>query len=797
MGLSSLDSALSGLKINQAQIDVISNNVSNVGTEGYTRKILPQSTQAVNGKSIGVLGETIVRNVDLRLERDLWTQVSSVGKYNAQASYLERVDQFHGAPDANISVAAEVSALQDTFSALANSPDDQFLLKDVVDQAQDTAGKINQLADFYTTLRNDAQDKANVTVQSVNDLLEQIAELNAQIRFSTISGSTTAEMQDKRDLAINELSELMEVSVFPRGDGVMVVQTLEGVELAAQTATELFFRPTPLSASNAYPDSAAGIYVGDPTQDANAINITERNLGGKLGGLLELRDTTFPKQIAQLDELAHKMALRFEAQGLRLFTDATGTIPADTPPDISTNPPTPVEYIGFASEMQVSRFVVEDPTLLQTGTYGGTLQNGANDVIRRIIQYTFGESEYEMATNTDAATSVDIRAAATGGTTLQDWLGLDPKNTVKSGLSLGNYASVADIITAGGPSVFGTAPTETDNFIIRFDDPDTGGGPYDIEIDLSAVPSSGVNAAQDLVDYITADADWASVVADFEGAASVDASGALQLQSNGNIEILNSATDPISEQGWAFVGLEPELSEAQDPYFEVAVGNNDPTRITIAPGDTETDLINKLNAVEGLAVQMDADGFLSLRPGDDFNNPDFGGDIRLTGGPFETDSAALGGTAAGRTSLDNGVNIIQSLFGTYSVTGGVVEEFSPLQEYAYQSETYVGSGEFVPFRNEYLGSQASQGTDIAASLTLADYSQKIVNDVAQELSLVQSRQEDEETLRGLLEQQFLDESGVNIDEELGNLITVQTAYSASARVINAVDEIFQELLGIL
>ena len=36
---------------------------------------------------------------------------------------------------------------------------------------------------------------------------------------------------------------------------------------------------------------------------------------------------------------------------------------------------------------------------------------------------------------------------------------------------------------------------------------------------------------------------------------------------------------------------------------------------------------------------------------------------------------------------------------------------------------------------------------------------------------------------------------LNIDEELGNLIVVQTAYSASARVLTAVDELFQELLN--
>ena len=60
-----------------------------------------------------------------------------------------------------------------------------------------------------------------------------------------------------------------------------------------------------------------------------------------------------------------------------------------------------------------------------------------------------------------------------------------------------------------------------------------------------------------------------------------------------------------------------------------------------------------------------------------------------------------------------------------------------------------------------------------------------------------ARQEDEKTLQGLLEQEFLSESGVNLDEELGNLIVVQTAYSASARVISAVQSIFDDLLAVI
>ncbi len=798
MGLSSLDTALSGLRISQRQIEIISSNVANVGTEGYTRKILPQSTRVIEGESIGVRQGIVVRNVDLRLERDLWTQISSVNNFDIQSSYLSRVDQFHGAPSANISVAAEVSKLQDTFAALANSPDDQFLITDVVDQAQDTAKKINNLSTFYTTLRNDAQNEAEIVIQSINDLLDQIAELNGNIKFDNISGRTIAATEDIRDQAIQDLSKLMDISIFSKGSGVLVVQTLEGVELASERAVKLSFSPSPLSAISSRPNTSAGIFVGDPILAPNAIEITDAKLGGKLGGLITLRDQTFPKQMAQLDELAHKMALRFEAQGLRLFTDVSGSIPVDTPPDSTVDPVVPVTYIGFSADIQVNSLIINDHTLLQTGTYGGTLQGGANDVMRRIIEFTFGEVDYQMAANSDAATSVDIRSAATGATTLQNWLGVAPTNRITSGISLGNYASVADIVTAGGTAVFGSGATETDSLTLRFDDPDIGGGPYDITIDLRTVAATGTSAAQDLVDHINADPNMALALADFGSNVSVGTNGELVINSSSDIEILNSPLEPLSTLGYSFLGLSPSTSEAQDPYFDVTVGNNAAVRITIAPNDTEVELLAKLNAVTGLAAQIDADGFLSMRPGDSFSNPDFGGDIAVIGGPFTTNNATLAGTAAGRGSIDNDVNIAQALFGTYQVIApGVIEGNSPLIDISYQSETEVGSGAYVAFRSALLGSNTAVKTEISSSITLKDYSQKIINEVAQEIALLNSRSTDERSLQNLLQQQLLNETGVNIDGELSHLIVVQTAYSASARVINAIDEIFQELLNLL
>src|SRR5688572_14149018 len=132
MSLTALNAALTGLRIAQQQIGVISNNVANVGTPGYTRKILPQSAQVINGQGVGVLAETVIRNVDLNLSRDLWTQISSSSMLDIKETYLNRIQQFHGPPDKELSIAAELAALHDSFAVLADSPEDRFLQSNTV-----------------------------------------------------------------------------------------------------------------------------------------------------------------------------------------------------------------------------------------------------------------------------------------------------------------------------------------------------------------------------------------------------------------------------------------------------------------------------------------------------------------------------------------------------------------------------------------------------------------------------------------------------------------------------------------
>lgn len=792
MSLSGLDAALSGLRVAQQQLSVISNNVANVGTDGYTRKILPQSNVVIGGKSTGVRGDPIVRNVDMYLQRDYWTQISATSFQDTKIEYLDRIQQFHGGPEQELSISAQMAKLKDAFASLADSPEDTFLQRTTIQQAHVVAQKFNDFSDLLNEMRNDTQEDMTLLINTVNDKLQTIAATNREIRLDTAFNKTTAATSDLRDKTIKELSEIMDISFFTRPDGVLVVQTRQGVQLAAETAEEVFFTiGAPLGPDSVYPDTANGIYVGgDPTQNPNAINVTHTGLGGELGALVDLRDDVLPRQQAQLDELAHKTALRFEAQGLRLFTDATGSIPADTAPvpAIPGPPPIPaipVEYVGFAREIRVNQSIVDDNALIQRGTVNADIpvQSGSNEVIRRIVQFTFGEVEYQ-----EAVGNVDIRAAATGTTTMQTWLGLFSQNTVTSGVDLSAFSDLQALINSGG-DIFDPitpGPPYNDEFNITFDDPRITPA---VAAQTYTLSLSAIHTAYPIGGAITSAADQLAAAINnlapapdpaFAVSASVNSYGQLSIQSRANITMDSSTpVGGMREEGFALMGFADGTSTTQDPYIEIQVGDDTPVRVYIEPNDDEVTLAAKLEyntlagtGIPGLYVDIDPlTGFLSLRPGRDDSNggPEFGGDIKILGGPFTADGTGGSGVAAGAT-------VIAALFGNNS----------PVTNVRYDAN--------IPFRYNNLGPGASLNTGIISSTTLIDYSQKMVNQQTEEVLLAEARRDDEMSFRDLLQKEYMDKSTVNIDEELSHLIVVQTAYAAAARMVSAIDDLFRELI---
>lgn len=692
MSTLSLDVAVSGLKAAQSQLNTISNNIANAQTAGYTRKILPQESLVVGGVGMGVSMDTLMRNVDQSLLRSLWQQVSTNQSASVTQTYLGRIQDFNGAAEDEKSISAMLGKLQNAFSTLSTSPNDPVALSQTVAAAQQVAQTFNDFSDLINEQRSSAEAQIAQDAGAANQDLAQIAKLNLQIQQLSAGGQSTADLEDQRDQAVKDLSKYIQVSTFKGTNNLMVVQTKQGQTLADTQAHQLVFNPSnPLTATDAYPASASGLFIDSTTGQ----EVKQGQIGGEIGALFDLRDKTLPTYQAQIDELAQKTATRFQQEGLKLFTDGSGNVPA------SVNPPAPTGYVGFAGEIQVNSAVVANPTLLRSGTNGEIIGVGSSEVINRITQFAFGVNAYQQAGGT-----VDISA----GTIFAD-AGLSQVNKINGNQNLAAYTP--DLSAAPGVTV----PAQ---FSI-----DTGGGPVTITINAG-------DTATTLVNNINA--------AMGSNVASLSGGGQLILNAGSDITLGDIS---LGATGMASLGFNFGTFPAQNPSFSVQVGGQTPVTVSIAPGDTSTDLLATLNAIPGLSASLNGSGQLVMTPTN-------GGALALqnvTGTPLN----ALGVTV---TNVPN-----------------------------------------TPFRQANLGPAANLSSGLAATGSIIDFAASAVASQAQDASRANDVSTQENTYLQTLDQRNSDTSGVNIDEEVAALTRVQSNYSAAAHMISTSEKLLDDLIN--
>jgi flagellar hook-associated protein 1 len=142
------------------------------------------------------------------------------------------------------------------------------------------------------------------------------------------------------------------------------------------------------------------------------------------------------------------------------------------------------------------------------------------------------------------------------------------------------------------------------------------------------------------------------------------------------------------------------------------------------------------------------------------------------------------------------------LAGRISVNPALVN--SPSSLVAYSASTAAGDATRPNFllsemTTASLTYSPTTGIGTAKSLysgTLSQYLSQVTTVQAQAANAATNLQQGQDTVVTALQQRFNDQSGVNIDTELSNLIALQNAYAANARVMSTIQGMMQTLLQI-
>jgi flagellar hook-associated protein 1 len=231
--LQGLQTALSGLVAEQTAMDTTGNNIANANTEGYSRETAllepnpPLDIPAIStltgqgaqlGAGVTVANITRIRNV--YLDSQYRAQNSALGGASAQTEELQQAQSAFNEPS-DASVATGLSAFWTAWNNLADSPTSEAAKEAVAATGKQLASTINQLSAQLSQISGQVTEQVKALTGpggEIENYATEIAQLNTQIKLSEEAGQQPNEELDRRDLLLDKLSALGNITVSEQPD---------------------------------------------------------------------------------------------------------------------------------------------------------------------------------------------------------------------------------------------------------------------------------------------------------------------------------------------------------------------------------------------------------------------------------------------------------------------------------------------------------------------------------------------------------------------------------------------------
>jgi flagellar hook-associated protein 1 FlgK len=317
---------------------------------------------------------------DAFLDGQIRNENKTTGYWSAIQDTLAKIEVILNEPS-NDGLRTVMDQFWESWQDLSAHPESESVRAVVAQRGAALADAFNHTYQQLTELREDVNAFVRVKVDEINSIAQQMADLNQQILSITIAGKQPNDLLDKRDLLIDELSRIADVTVNHDHNGMVSVQ--------------LGGRPLVQGKDFAVMDTVTdkrGMHQVVWADTKTAVNVN----GGELRGLLDARGATeldkspsvyaeiIPNMIEDLNQLAKTIILRtneihrggFSLNNQSAFPDGMNffTEPADG---------------NWAQMMQVDQQIVDDPKNIAAARYhtweGGIETNFGDGAVALMI----------------------------------------------------------------------------------------------------------------------------------------------------------------------------------------------------------------------------------------------------------------------------------------------------------------------------------------------------------------------------------------------------------------------------
>ncbi len=234
---------LRSLQAHNKAIDTVGHNIANANTAGYSRQrvelvtgspyALPGLHQFAQGQmGTGVDVAKIVQIRDYCLDRQIRQELSHLGQWNQSRSILSRLELLINEPSEG-GLAAVMDAFFVSLEKLSLQPESIAVRETVRQQANILTSSFNSLYQQLEGYRQDINHVINARTDEINTIAHRIADLNKQICTIIRNNEIPNDLMDKRQLLVEELSELVAIRVNDNGRGSWNI-TISGIHLVQE-----------------------------------------------------------------------------------------------------------------------------------------------------------------------------------------------------------------------------------------------------------------------------------------------------------------------------------------------------------------------------------------------------------------------------------------------------------------------------------------------------------------------------------------------------------------------------------
>ena len=298
--------ARSGIRANQQGLATTSQNISNINTKGYSRQevVLETASPANGQEASGVQVSEIRRNVDVFLEQQITKLREDVGRLDARHNYLVQAEGVFTESENN-GIGNGLTEFFNAVRDVATNPEGTVQRTVLLGKGNSLVDEVNRASSALEQIRRDADGEIGRRLTTINSLATEIATLNDSIFRAEASGGAAHDLRDQRQLRVNEIAELVDVSAIDGRDGLTINvggQLLVGGNQANSLAQTPDVDNPPLND------------VAIVRSDGTNLVITPRIADGRVNGLLTLRDTDIVEFQDRLDRTVAVLVNEFNQQ---------------------------------------------------------------------------------------------------------------------------------------------------------------------------------------------------------------------------------------------------------------------------------------------------------------------------------------------------------------------------------------------------------------------------------------------------------------------------------------------------